>query len=83
MCDVSTLEATIGVVELLSEDNLIKLQNVARQMLLSQESTQSTETRMTKQQFLEELEISRTQIETGKAKDARSVTKELRAKYGL
>ncbi len=80
---MSTLEATIGVVELLSEDNLIKLQNVARQMLLGQESTQSALTGTTKQQFLDELVVSRAQSEEGNVKEAKAVTRELRGKYGL
>ena len=32
---MSTLEATVGVVELLSEENLEKVQYVARQLLMN------------------------------------------------
>lgn len=80
---MSTLEATIGIVELLTEDNLIKLQNVAGQLLSGQEGTHPVLTGMTKQRFLEELEVSRTQTENGEVKDAGLVTSELRTKYGL
>lgn len=80
---MSMLEATVGVVELLSEENLEKVQYVARQLLMNQDDAMLREDVLTKQQFLEELEISRHQAETGQCRDAREAVKDIRSRYGL
>lgn len=80
---MSTLEATVGVVELLSEENLEKVQYVARQLLMNQDDAMLREDVLTKQQFLEELEISRHQAETGQCREAREAVKDIRSRYGL
>ena len=80
---MSTLEATVGVVELLSEENLEKVQYVARQLLMNQDDAMLREDVLTKQQFLEELEISLHQAETGQGRDAREAVKDIRSRYGL
>ena len=49
---MSTLEATVGVVKLLSEENLVKVQYVARQLLMNQNDTMLNEEVLTKQRFL-------------------------------
>lgn len=80
---MSTLEATVGVVELLSEENLVKVQYVARQLLMNQDNTKLPEGVLTKQQFLEELEISRHQAKSGQCRDAREAVDDIRSRYGL
>lgn len=80
---MSTLEATVGVVELLSEENLVKVQYVARQLLMNQDNVKLQENILTKQQFLDELELSREQASTGKCRDAKDAVNDIRSRYGL
>ena len=74
---MSTLEATVGVVELLSEENLEKVQYVARQLLMNQDDAMLREDVLTKQQFLDELELSREQAGTGKCRDAKDAVNDI------
>lgn len=80
---MSTLEATVGVVKLLSEENLVKVQYVARQLLMNQNDTMLNEEVLTKQRFLEELEISRHQTKSGQCINAKEAIDDIRNRYGL
>lgn len=48
---MSTLEATVDMMERLSEENLVKVQYVTRQLLMTQENGRTQENIMTKQRF--------------------------------
>lgn len=80
---MSTLEATVDMMERLSEENLVKVQYVTRQLLMTQENGRTQENIMTKQRFLEELELSRQQATAGRYRDAQEVVNDIRSKYGL
>ena len=75
---MSTLEATVSMIERCTEDELQVVQQVIRQFFLNR----GTQT-ITKNQFLEELELSRNQHQSGQCQDATESLAELRDKYGL
>lgn len=80
---MSTLEATVSIIKSLSEEDLIKIQNYAKAILKEREQSDSRSEQITKQQFLDELEISRQQAEQGQYKNAHSVLSEMRKRYAL
>ena len=80
---MSTLEATVGVVKLLSEENLVKVQYVARHLLMNQNDTMLNEEVLTKQRFLEALEISRHQTKNRQCINAKEAIDNIRNRYGL
>ncbi len=75
---MSTLEATVSMIERCTEDELQVVQQVIRQFFLNR----GTQT-ITKNQFLEELELSRNQHQNGQCQEATESLAELREKYGL
>ncbi len=75
---MSTLDATVSMVQICTEEELQVVQQVIRQFFLNR-STQTT----TKSQFLEELDISRKQYQNGQCQEAHQALSELREKYGL
>ena len=75
---MSTLDATVSMVQRCTEEELQVVQQVIRQFFLNR-STQTT----TKSQFLEELDISRKQYQNGQCQEAHQAWSELREKYGL
>lgn len=75
---MSTLDATVSMVQRCTEDELQVVQQVIRQFLLNRGSQTTT-----KSQFLEELEISRKQHQNGQCQEADEALAELREKYGL
>ena len=80
---MSTLEATVDMMERLSEENLVKVQYVTRQLLMTPENGRTHENIMTTQRFFEELELSRQQATAGRYRDAQEVVNDIRSKYGL
>ncbi len=80
---MSTLETTVDMMERLSEENLVKVQYVTRQLLMTQENGRTQENIMTKQRFLEELELSRQQATAGRYRDAQEVVNDIRSKYDI
>ncbi len=75
---MSTLEATVSMIEKCTEDELQVVQQVIRQFFLNR-SPQA----ITKNQFLEELELSRRQHQNGECQEATAALSELRDKYEL
>ena len=75
---MSTLEATVSMIERCTEDELQVVQQVIRQFFVNR----GPQT-ITKNQFLEELELSRRQHQNGKCQEATEMFAELRDKYGL
>ena len=75
---MSTLDATVSMVQRCTEDELQVVQQVIRQFFLNRGSQTTT-----KSQFLEELEISQKQHRNGQCQEANEALAELREKYGL
>lgn len=75
---MSTLEATVSMIEKCTEDELQVVQQVIRQFFLNR----GTPT-ITKTQFLEELNLSRKQHQNGQCQEASEALTELREKYGI
>ena len=75
---MSTLEATVSMIERCTEEELQVVQQVIRQFFLNR----GTQT-ITKNQFLGELELSRTQHQDSQCQVATEALAELRDKYGI
>ncbi len=75
---MSTLDATMSMVQRCTEDELQVVQQVIRQFFLNRCPHATT-----KSQFLEELEISRKQHQNSQCQEADEALAELKAKYGL
>ncbi|MCM1088136.1 MAG: hypothetical protein NC419_08270 [Muribaculaceae bacterium] len=75
---MSTLEATVSMIEKCTEDELQVVQQVIRQFFLNR----GTQT-ITKTQFLEELNLSRKQHQNGQCQEASEVLTKLQEKYGI
>lgn len=75
---MSTLDTTVSMVQKCTEDELQVVQQVIRQFFLNREPHPTT-----KKQFLEELQISREQHQSGQSQESSEVLAELREKYGL
>ncbi|MCM1144207.1 MAG: hypothetical protein NC318_03000 [Blautia sp.] len=75
---MSTLEATVSMIEQCTEDELQVVQQVIRQFFLNR-GTQA----ITKTQFLEELNFSRKQHQNGQCQEASEALTELQEKYGI
>lgn len=79
---MSTLEATVSMLEVLPEADLIRIQNFARNLLLSQDSSYPFQP-LTKAQIIAQLDESRSQYEAGNYQEAVQFSEDLVAKYGL
>ena len=75
---MSTLEATVSMIERCTEEEMQVVQQVIRQFFLNR----GTQT-ITKNQFLEELELSRKQHQNSQCQEATKALAELRDKYEL
>lgn len=75
---MSTLDITVSMIQKCTEDELQVVQQVIRQFFLNRGPDTTT-----KKQFLEELQISREQHQSGKNQEAGEALTELREKYGL
>ena len=72
---MSTLEATVSMIERCTEDELQVVQQVIRQFFLNRGSQT-----ITKKQFLDELEVSRKQHQNSRCQEATGALEELREK---
>ena len=77
---MSTLETTVSMLEQLPERDLLKIQAFIR---LFFPETSNPFTPLTEEEIYAQLERSRKHAEEGKMKDARQVSSNVRAKYGL
>ncbi len=75
---MSTLDTTVSMIQECTEDELQVIQQVIRQFFLNRGPRTTT-----KKQFLEELQISRGQHQSGQSQGAGEALAELRSKYGL
>lgn len=77
---MSTLEATVSMIEQLTEQDLLKVQAFVR--LFFPESSNPFAP-LSEEEIYSQLERSRKHAEEGRVKDARQVSSNVRAKYGL
>ncbi len=75
---MSTLDTTVSMIQKCTEDELQVIQQVIRHFFLNR-GPHTTK----KKQFLEELQISRGQHQSGQSQEASEALAELREKYGL
>lgn len=79
---MSTLEATVSMLEVLSEDDLIRVQNFAKCLFMSQ-NTEYPFPSLSKSELMDQLSVSQKQYEQGKYMDAEVFENQLMEKYGL
>ncbi len=77
---MSTLEATVSMLKQLPEKDLLKIQAFVR---LFFPDSSNPFVPLTEEEIYAQLEESRKHAEEGKLKDARLVSSNVRAKYGL
>ena len=79
---MSTLEATVSMLEVLSESDLLRIQNFAKCLLMSQ-GRENPFQPLTKSQILEQLDESEKQFVCSQTRDADAFADEMMEKYGL
>jgi hypothetical protein len=79
---MSTLEATISMMEVLPEDDLIQIRNFTT-TLYEKRKNNNPFVALTEKKLSSDLETSRAQIEQGKCQDMRTALEQLGIKYGL
>ena len=77
---MSTLETTVSMLEQLPEKDLLKIQAFIR---LFFPETSNPFSPLTEEEIYAQLERSRKHAEEGKLKDAKRISSNVRAKYGL
>lgn len=80
--EMSTLENTISMLEVLPETDLIKIQNFAEK-LFRQSGAKCPFPPKSKKEIYRDLEISRQQASEGKCQEMGQALAEIREKYGL
>lgn len=76
---MSTLDATVSMMSKCTEEELLAIQQVIIQFVYAREN----KTVLTREQFMEELKISREQYKNGQYKEAEEVLQEMRSKYAV
>lgn len=79
---MSTLEATVSMLELLSERELLVIQKLVQRIFESHEKNNPFQP-LTEEQIYTLLTASRQQAENGEYDDASDFYKEMTAKYGV
>lgn len=79
---MSTLEATISMLQTLPESELLTIYDLTRRFFIKQNKGTEFET-MTEDQFLEKLDMARMHADEGKVMDVDGAISKLRTKYGL
>jgi hypothetical protein len=79
---MSTLEATISMMEMLPEDDLILIRNFTT-TLYEKRKNNNPFMPLTEEKLISDLEISRKQIEKGQCQDMKTALEEVGEKYGL
>lgn len=80
MCVMSTLDATVSMLKQLSEQDLLKIQAFVRLFFPDSSNPFAP---LTEEEIYAQLERSRKHAEEGRLKDAKQVSANVRAKYGL
>ena len=79
---MTTLETTVSMLEMLPEDNLLRIQNFAKCLLMSQKDDTPFKI-LTKEQILEQLDESANQFNNNEYDDAEAFADKLAEKYDL
>lgn len=79
---MSTLEATVSMLETLPEDELNTIYEVTKRFFVNSANNNPFQPK-TEDEIIAELDIAREHANNGLVSDAKLVSKELRAKYGL
>jgi EAL domain-containing protein (putative c-di-GMP-specific phosphodiesterase class I) len=79
---MSTIEATISMMEVLPEDDLVQIRNFTT-MLYEKRKVNNPFVPLTEEKLMDDLETSRAQIEQGKCQDMKTALDHLGAKYGI
>jgi EAL domain-containing protein (putative c-di-GMP-specific phosphodiesterase class I) len=79
---MSTIEATISMMEVLPEDDLVQIRNFTT-MLYEKRKENNLFVPLTEEKLMNDLETSRAQIEQGKCQNMKTVLEQLGAKYGI
>jgi EAL domain-containing protein (putative c-di-GMP-specific phosphodiesterase class I) len=79
---MSPIEATISMMEVLPEDDLIQIRNFTT-MLYEKRKVNNPFVPLTEEKLMADLETSRTQIEQGKSSNMKTALERLGAKYGI
>lgn len=79
---MSTLEATVSMLQALPESELLTIHDMARRFYMKQ-AIQNPLEPMTEQQMLDKLAASRKHAEEGRVMDADVAISKIKEKYGL
>jgi EAL domain-containing protein (putative c-di-GMP-specific phosphodiesterase class I) len=79
---MSTIEATISMMEVLPEDDLVQICNFTT-MLYEKRKVNNPFVPLTEEKLMSDLETSRTQIAQGKSLNMKTALEQLGAKYGI
>jgi EAL domain-containing protein (putative c-di-GMP-specific phosphodiesterase class I) len=79
---MSTMEATISMMEVLPEDDLVQICNFTT-MLYEKRKVNNPFVPLTEEKLMSDLETSRTQIAQGKSLNMKTALEQLGAKYGI
>lgn len=77
---MSTLEATVSMLETLPEEDLIAINGIVRRFVVKESNPYRP---LSKQETLEKLAVSRRHAKEGKVTEARQAVGEIRKKHGL
>ena len=83
---MSTYENTVNLVQNLSENDLKKVHEYIRKLLLKKEEKEESYnpfTPLSREEIIQQLAIARKHAEEGHIKDAHQASADIRARYGL
>lgn len=79
---MSTLEATVSMLETLPEEEINAIYEVTKRFFINRTGNNPFQPK-TEDEIIQELDIARGDAEAGMVTDAKEVSSELREKYGL
>jgi EAL domain-containing protein (putative c-di-GMP-specific phosphodiesterase class I) len=79
---MSTIEATISMMEVLPEDDLVQIRNFTT-TLYEKRKVNNLFVPLTEEKLMDDLKTSREQIEQGKSLNMKTALEQLGAKYGI
>lgn len=79
---MNVFEDTISMMEVLPESDLLKIQNYTKRLYMLR-TTDSPFQPLKEEDIMDDLQLSRRQIETGKCKEMGKAIEEIRKKYGI
>lgn len=79
---MNVFEDTISMMEVLPESDLLKIQNYTKRLYMLR-TTDSPFQPLKEEDIMDDLQLSRRQIEAGKCKEMGKAIEEIRKKYGI